>query len=214
MSGKIQKEYYTVSSKASCCFEERRSKFIGNISPVASLNQASDFINEIKGKYKDATHNTYAFIIDETVQKYSDDGEPSGTAGMPVLEVLKKNNLSKVAIVVTRYFGGIMLGAPGLVRAYSKCAAEAVGCAGIVKMIPGLNFVLLFGYSLESIVRRLIEINHIEIKTIDYGQDIEMLITLPYKKADVFIKELTDLTSDSIALKKGDVSYIIDKTYT
>src|SRR5659263_673576 len=131
------KEYYTVAHEAFVEIEERKSKFIGYVKPVETAEEATAYINEIKSNHKDATHNCYAYYVckDMFAQRFSDDGEPSGTAGIPILEVIKRNNIQNVVVVVTRYFGGILLGAPGLIRAYSKSASEAIVKATKVKRI-------------------------------------------------------------------------------
>lgn len=128
-------EYRTVKTAACDAFVERKSRFIGYAMPVTTQQQAVDFIEEIRQKHWDATHNVYAYCLRDGQQKrYSDDGEPQGTAGVPALDVLLKENLTDVCVVCTRYFGGILLGAGGLVRAYSHTAKIAVEKAGMVTM--------------------------------------------------------------------------------
>ena len=128
-------EYRTILNEASDEFIERKSRFIGYIKPVTTQEDAVSFINEIKSKHWDATHNVYAYILrDGQIRRYSDDGEPQGTAGIPVLDVLQKEGLTDCVVVVTRYFGGILLGGGGLVRAYSHAAKLAVDAAGVIKM--------------------------------------------------------------------------------
>lgn len=126
-------EYRTVSAFAEDEFTEKKSRFIGHIAPVQSEDEAVAFINEMRAKYRDATHNVYAYSLREgQIRRASDDGEPQGTGGVPVLDVLRKSGIDNAAVVVTRYFGGILLGAGGLVRAYSRAAAGAVADAGAV----------------------------------------------------------------------------------
>lgn len=128
-------EYTTVLRECSVEFIERRSRFIGHIKPVVSEDEAIAFIEEKRSKYWDATHNVYAYSLREgNICRYSDDGEPGGTAGMPVLSVLTKPNITDAVIVVTRYFGGILLGGGGLVRAYSHSASLAVEESGLLVM--------------------------------------------------------------------------------
>lgn len=129
--------YKTVHGAGSDSFTEKRSKFIGYTRPVKTVQEATDFIEEIRKKHWDAKHNVFAYILrDGGVKRYSDDGEPQGTAGVPVLDVLEKEKLYDVAVVVTRYFGGVLLGTGGLVRAYSHAAKLAVTAGGIVTMGP------------------------------------------------------------------------------
>ncbi len=128
-------EYKTVEKEASDFFIEKKSKFIGYAKPVKTQEEAVEFISEIKSKHWDATHNVYAYVLRENnIQRYSDDGEPSGTAGVPVLDVMLKESLVDVCVIATRYFGGTLLGAGGLVRAYSHTSKIALEAAGIITM--------------------------------------------------------------------------------
>lgn len=128
-------EYKTVEKEASDFFIEKKSKFIGYAKPVKTQEDALEFISKIKSKHWDATHNVYAYVLrDNNIQRYSDDGEPSGTAGVPVLDVMLKESLVDVCVVATRYFGGTLLGAGGLVRAYSHTSKIALEAAGIITM--------------------------------------------------------------------------------
>ena len=128
-------EYKTVEKEASDFFIEKKSKFIGYAKPIKTQEDALEFISKIKSKHWDATHNVYAYVLRENnIQRYSDDGEPSGTAGVPVLDVMLKESLVDVCVVATRYFGGILLGAGGLVRAYSHTSKIALEAAGIITM--------------------------------------------------------------------------------
>lgn len=134
-----EKMYRTVLTGAEDEFTEKRSRFIGTICPVTAEEEALAFIRERQKQYWDAKHNVYAYVLDGgRLCRYSDDGEPQGTAGIPVLDVLQKEHLTDCAVVVTRYFGGILLGGGGLVRAYSHAAKLAVDAGGIVEMHPGI----------------------------------------------------------------------------
>ena len=125
--------YTTIEREAVAEFEEKKSIFIGHALPVRTEDEAAAFVKELKNKYRDATHNVYAYVLgDGTVQRYSDDGEPQGTAGMPVLDVIRKSGCTDTAVVVTRYFGGTLLGAGGLVRAYSHAAKLALDEAHVI----------------------------------------------------------------------------------
>ena len=131
------KTYKTLHSFGSDEYIVEKSTFIGYAKPIKSEEEAVEFINEIKKKHKDATHNVWAYTVGETmnIQRYSDDGEPQGTAGIPTLEVIKKEDLRDVVVVVTRYFGGIKLGAGGLVRAYTKGAKVGIEAAQIIEKV-------------------------------------------------------------------------------
>ena len=142
------KFYTTVEREASAEFEERRSLFIGYAKPVKSAEEAMEFVKQKKREHDDATHNVFAYILEDgRVAKYSDDGEPQGTAGMPVLDTIKKNGVDGVCVVVTRYFGGILLGAGGLVRAYAHAAKIALEAANIITYEKYEVFSLRCGYS-------------------------------------------------------------------
>ena len=141
-------KYTTVKKEAHVEFEEKRSLFIGHAIHVESEDEAMEFIKSIKKEYADATHNVWAYHMKGGIlARYSDDGEPQGTAGMPVLEAIRKSGVDDVCIVVTRYFGGILLGAGGLVRAYSHSAVIAIEAAEVVVYEPYLEYYLSCGYS-------------------------------------------------------------------
>ena len=127
--------YLTVEKDAVYELVEKKSKFIAYVKPIISEKDALSFVNNIKSKHWNARHNVYAYVVNENnISRYSDDGEPHGTAGLPVLDVIKKNDLKDIAVVVTRYFGGILLGTGGLVRAYSQATTMALNCAKRIKM--------------------------------------------------------------------------------
>ena len=140
--------YYTVENEKNVEYEIKRSRFIGYVKPVKTKEEAEGFIAFIKQKHFDARHNVFAYKLREgNYKRYSDDGEPQGTAGVPVLDVIEKNNLTDVCIVVTRYFGGILLGGGGLVRAYSHTASLSVEAAGRIEMSLCVGFSLKCDYS-------------------------------------------------------------------
>ena len=140
--------FTTVSREAHVDFEEKRSIFIGHAIRTDTEEEAQAFIKDLKKQYQDATHNVYAYMLrGELVARYSDDGEPQGTAGMPVLDAIRKSGVRNVCVVVTRYFGGTLLGAGGLVRAYSHAASLALETAGIITYEPYTEYELKCGYS-------------------------------------------------------------------
>ena len=142
-------EYRTIAKPCEARFIEKKSEFIGYLCPVTTEEQATAFIEEIRAMHRKATHNCYAYILRENnIARHSDDGEPSGTAGVPIYEVLRKEGLTDVCCVVTRYFGGIMLGAGGLVRAYTKGAKDAVDAAQIKLMAAAERLLITVDYSL------------------------------------------------------------------
>lgn len=140
--------YITLAKEASAQFEEKRSLFIGYAKPTTTEEEAQEFIAKIRGQHKDATHNVFGYSMKGGIlARYSDDGEPQGTAGMPVLDVIRKSGVDDATVVVTRYFGGILLGAGGLVRAYAAAAKMALDAAGIVSYESYTELSLACSYS-------------------------------------------------------------------
>ena len=193
------KEYKTVKQRAEDMFVEKKSEFIGYISPVANEDEAIAFINEIKKKHPDATHNCHAYILQGTeIARFSDDGEPSGTAGMPMLEVIKREGLTGVCIVVTRYFGGILLGAGGLVRAYAKGAKIAIDAAGkSMKRVWTVLYVPCPYTYYERIKLEVAAFGGI-IRQCDFGAEVELELLLPEANAQPFLDRLTDMTAGTV----------------
>lgn len=179
-------------------FTEKRSRFIGRIWLVETEEEALSKIQEMKKQHYDATHNCWAYIIHGGAVRFSDDGEPGGTAGMPMLQVLQREGLNNVACVVTRYFGGILLGAGGLVRAYTKGAKIAVDAAG--KSIKRVWTVLCVPcpYSFYERVKLEIEAFGGILRSTDFGAEVDMEILFPQANAQLFLDRLTDLTSGTV----------------
>lgn len=196
------KEYKTILGEGIDEFTEKRSRFIGHILPVTTERQALDFISSVKSKYWDAKHNVYAYILRENnICRFSDDGEPKGTAGVPVLEVLQKSGLTDCAVVVTRYFGGVLLGAGGLVRAYSHGAKIAVDAAGIAVMKPSLICTVSPDYSGYNRAVTLLESSGCRIKDTEFGADVKITFAISQGDEVRFEKELLDTFCGSVALK-------------
>jgi len=203
-------QYKTISKEATVEMEEKKSRFIANVKPVSSEEEALEFINNIRAKYWDATHNVYAYYIsgENIIQRFSDDGEPSGTAGMPVLEVIKRMELKDLVVVVTRYFGGILLGASGLVRAYSKSAALGIEAAGIVtkKLCRLINIVV--DYSAFGKIQNKIMNEGYSIKDIQYAQDVEISVLIPLEDVNAFIEYVNDAANGNVLIDMGESEYV------
>lgn len=200
--------YTTIKGFAKDSFIEKKSEFIGYISPVKTNEEAVEFINRIKSENRKAKHNVYAYILrDNNITRYSDDGEPQGTAGMPVLDVLLKENLTDVCVVVTRYFGGILLGGGGLVRAYSHACKLAVDSAVKMEMYECFEVTLKFNYSLYGKIEY--SLNEFDIKMIsDEFSDIVTLNLLV--KADMYQRleeKLNDITNGKISISKSELKF-------
>jgi len=179
-------------------FIEKKSRFIGHIWPVETEEEALQKIQEMKKQYYDATHNCWAYIIHGGAVRFSDDGEPGGTAGMPMLQVLQREGLNNVVCVVTRYFGGILLGAGGLVRAYTKGAKIAVDDAG--KSMKRVWTVLYVPcpYSFYERVKLEVAAFGGIIRTTDFGSEVELEILMPEVQAQPFLDRLTDMSAATI----------------
>lgn len=189
-------EYKTVEFESNDEFVEKKSKFIGYVKPVKSVNEATDFINKIKSKHWDATHNVYAYILRENnLQRYSDDGEPSGTAGVPVLDVLLKNGVVDVCVVVTRYFGGTLLGAGGLVRAYSHGSKIALNSGNIITMAPCKILSVCIDYSFYERLNILLNDFCANIENTEYTDKINIKFSIKADKEMLFNEKLTDISN-------------------
>lgn len=179
----------TLSNAAEENYEVKKSVFIANAKPVNSAEEAMEFVDEIRRKYPDARHNVYAWIVKGEVlmQKYSDDGEPSGTGGLPVLSVLTKNDITDAAVVVTRYFGGILLGKGGLIRAYTKAAALAVREANPMTLEMCIRFAVEVDYKMSEKLIYDIRTNDYLIENIEYGAGVIAYCLIPSYKGEEFV---------------------------
>lgn len=205
------KEYKTVKAFAEDRFTEKKSEFIGYISPVKNEEEAINFINEIKKKHSDATHNVHAYILQGTeIARFSDDGEPSGTAGMPILEVIKREGLTGVCIVVTRYFGGILLGAGGLVRAYAKGAKIAIDKAEVCSFVPFTEFSLKCDYSDYEKIRRDLDVHKIKCDGTEFDIDVKMSLACRDELFEGFCDYAINLTNGRAIVKKTGERYDAD----
>lgn len=206
----MRKEYLTVSREASAELEEKKSRFIATVRPVADEEEAHGFIEALRSKYWNATHNVYAYYIcgGNLQQKFSDDGEPSGTAGLPVLEAIKKLEVQDTAVVVTRYFGGTLLGASGLVRAYGKSAVMGLEAAGIVKRQLCIETGIALDYSLLGKLQALAASKGYRVKDTIYAQDVDMYLYIPVDEFEAFSALVTEATNARAIVYAGEKSYI------
>ena len=201
-------DYKTVSREASPEFVERRSRFIGYIKPVTTEKDALEFINSIRAKHWDATHNVYAYVLrEQNTCRYSDDNEPQGTAGMPVLDVIRKSGLTDVCIVVTRYFGGILLGGGGLVRAYSHSASLAVEAAGQIMMRSCALCSLECTYNQYGKLSSLIPENGGTVDNADFSDKVIMDFHIPVSGLPKLQKLVTDSTSGTVNIISDTEEY-------
>ncbi len=190
--------YFTISSPAEASFVEKKSEFIGYIAPVKTGDEAVEFVNRIKSMHRKARHNVYAYIVrQDNISRYSDDGEPQGTAGVPVLDVLQKRGLTDVCIVVTRYFGGILLGGGGLVRAYSHAAALACDAAHIMDMRLCHRLSISADYGMYGKISYILPRFDTITVSSDFGSEVTLEILVLSEKLEALKTELTEVTNGS-----------------
>ncbi len=181
-----------------------KSRFIASAKAINNEEEALEFIDLVKTKYKDATHNVYAYVVGENsiVQRFSDDGEPSGTAGIPILELIKKENLRNIVIVSTRYFGGIKLGGGGLIRAYTQSGKSALEAGKIIEMTMFDEFLIKIDYnSYGKIENYLINEEH-PIKDISFDTEVNISLYIELSRKDKFIGDIMDFTSGDGVIDK------------
>ncbi len=188
-------EYFIPAGEGEAEFVEKRSSFLGHVRCVQTEDEAKAFVAEMKKKYYDARHNCWCYIIHEGAVRYSDDGEPQGTAGIPMLEVLKREKVENVVCVVTRYFGGVLLGTGGLLRAYTKSAKDALTEAGISVVRRWVRAEIPCAYSLlERVKSELVSADGV-VEDIAYGADVCITALLPEERAEGFCTDITDATA-------------------
>ncbi len=206
----MNKDYKTVAREASDEFVEKRSRFIGCVKPVRTEEEAVAFINQKRSEHWDARHNVYAYSLREgNIKRYSDDGEPSGTAGMPVLDVIVKNEIYDVCVVVTRYFGGVLLGTGGLVRAYSQGSKIALESGGIVLMQSCSLCEVSCSYNRYGKVSSLVMENGATIDDTIYESDVKIKFHIPPEQLSQLNKKLADATSGEVQAESDGESYFM-----
>ncbi len=205
----LKTEYKTVAGRGESLLTEKKSEFIGNARHVETEAEALAFVNAVKKKYPDARHNVYAYVVQENnTQRFTDDGEPSGTAGMPVLDTIRKQDLTDVAVVVTRYFGGTLLGTGGLVRAYGKCAAEAVADAGpVIRRLCSI-YEVECDYGLAGKIEHSLTAGGYLTEDKIYTDVVTFLVGVENGNEEKFAESITDISGGSAKLKKIDNKYI------
>jgi len=202
-------EFKTILTEAEAEIIEKKSRFIATVRPVKSEEEARLFIEEMKKKYWNATHNVFAFQLGERneIQRFSDDGEPQGTAGMPVLNVLKGEDIKNAAIVVTRYFGGTLLGTGGLVRAYGKAAKEGLLAAGIAELILYAKYEITTEYTDSGKVQyEILQEGHILFDT-QYSDKVVFIVFAKVEETEAFEKKMIDIFKGNCPFEKLGEQY-------
>lgn len=202
-------EYKTVKSPAREQITEKKSKFIASVMPCQTEEEALEFLARIKKEFSDATHNVYAYVIDENqIFRYSDDGEPSQTAGMPVLDAIRKEGIVDVCVVVTRYFGGTLLGTGGLVHAYSSSAQAGLKKAGIIKRILCNVISIKTDYNLSGKLQHKIAEENLILEDIIYSEDVTFIISVPLEKCENVLEMIVDITNAKAVSTVIDTKYV------
>ena len=202
--------YKTVKQYGEGEIEEKKSRFLGKIKPVETEEEALKFIEGIKKQYWDARHNCYAYIIGEHCEcvRCSDDGEPSGTAGKPMLEVLQNQELRNVVAVVTRYFGGTLLGTGGLVRAYTQATQEALREACIAVMTPVAVMTVQTDYNAIGKIKYVLAQENILVQNEEYTTDVVVTMAVPLSEKEKLIKKLTEVTNGKVVIDEKEQMFM------
>ena len=210
MENKQEYEQYRMLSKgAQAELVEKKSRFIATIRPVSSEEEAVAFIEEMKKKYYDARHNCSAFVIGSKgeLTRSSDDGEPSGTAGRPMLEVLTGSGIRNIAVVVTRYFGGVLLGTGGLVRAYSGAVKMALEQCETITRRYGVQMLIKTDYNGVGKIQYLLGSKDVVIQDSVYAADVQMTVLVPIEEYDRLCKDLVETTNGRVGLEEVEKLY-------
>lgn len=209
-------EYKIILERAQMEIVEKKSRFIATLCPVQTEEEAHSFIEEMKKKYWDARHHCSAYVIGKRgeLTRCSDDGEPSGTAGKPILEVLLGEDIKNIAVVVTRYFGGTLLGTGGLVRAYSRAAKEVLRVSSVNVMRYGVMMKITTDYNGIGKIQYILGKKDIAIINSEYGENVVIRVLFPITQLEICIKEIIEATAGKTDITEIDRLYYIDKNRT
>ena len=200
---------YRIPTKSGASeYVDKRSRFLGLVRPVGSEDEARTIIAACKKQYHDARHICWCYLLRDGTERYSDDGEPQGTAGQPMLNVFQRENVENVVCIVTRYFGGILLGAGGLTRAYAKAAKDALDNAGKARMQPFSVLLLECPYPMFERIKLLIEGHEGRIESSDYGAAVTLTFLLPVQKTADFSAALTELSGGQMSAEEVEQRFL------
>ena len=191
-------EYYVPTGTGEREYVEKRSRFLGHVRPVRSEDEARAFVAEMKKKYYDARHNCWCYLLKEGPERYSDDGEPQGTAGIPMLEVFRREGVTNLVCVVTRYFGGVLLGAGGLFRAYTKSAKDALDAAGRSVVRRWVQLEIPCSYAALERYKQEIAAFDGAVAGMDYGAGVSIRALLPEERSEAFRARILDLSGGAV----------------
>ena len=202
-------KFKTVKKPSSAVLIEKKSKFIASVCPVSCEEDALSFLKSVKSQYPDASHHVYAYIIDDNnIFRYSDDGEPGGTAGMPVLDTIRKEDIVDVIVVVTRYFGGTLLGTGGLVRAYTASAQKGINEAGIIKRALCNIIMICADYTLVGKIQYKISSDNLILNDTLYENDVKFFVCCLPENTNKLTEEITDLTNGRASCTVIEQKYV------
>lgn len=205
----LKDRYKTVARESQTLLVEKKSKFISNVKPVDNEADAIAYLNEMRSRYSDATHNVYAYVIDENnIFRYSDDGEPSGTAGMPVLDTIRKAGIVDVIVVITRYFGGTLLGTGGLVHAYGASARQGLLQSQVVVRSLCDIVSVKVDYTLVGKMQYKIASDGYMLEDTIYDNEVTFKICCPIENTEKLIAELIDMTNGKAVCEITDKKYV------
>ena len=203
-------EYRTIAAPVSASFVEKKSEFIAQLFPVRTQEDAVEAIENVRKQHRRARHNVYAYLLREgNASRYSDDGEPQGTAGMPILDVLQKNGLTDICCVVTRYFGGVLLGTGGLVRAYSGAVKEGIAASKIGTMRYGVRLKIYTDYNGIGRIQYILRQNGLEAEDTVYTDQVELTVLLAAECVPGLKKEITEATAAKAGIEEVEKLYFV-----
>lgn len=206
----MKKPYLTIKENGKATIEIKKSEFICSLARTETEEEARAFIDKIKTEHRKATHNCFAYMIglNDEIQRESDNGEPSGTAGVPILEVLKNLELHNVTAVVTRYFGGIKLGAGGLIRAYSNATSNAIEKVGVVRRVVQTELSLKVSYSAWGKLQNYLENNQVNVSNTVFMTDVTAVVYVDTPEAESFTATIVDLMNGQVEVEEGQEKYV------
>ena len=200
-------EYFIPAGAGESEYVEKRSRFLGHLRPVSGEEEARAFIDGMKKTHYDARHNCWCYLLRGGVERYSDDGEPQGTAGLPMLEVFRREGVTDLVCVVTRYFGGVLLGAPGLFRAYTKAAKDALDAAGVAVVRRWVEISFACSYAAAETFKRECAAFDGVVTDTRYAADVTVTALVPEEKAAAFAARIRDLSAGAVATETVGESF-------